>query len=520
MNTQRQHGFALALVLSLMIVIGLLVTATAVMSASGLRATTNDAARSQAFFAAQTGLQRARAKLNNSLVSGLTGAQLVTNLDSYDNVTDGAFKGTVDGGSFTVTATATTTATGGTVIVLSSEGNDPNTVGNSKIETQYELIAPPTLPSTLTMNAPATLTITSKSKVTGDAPAAGKKNNKPAAGNNYTITCTAPCARTGSPAEMQVTYAKSGTVTDLKAGQYLDMGDPYETIAADGQTKTVVTPYQRYFVKSATMSSATLVPINESETRQTFNYDKNSKTWTPSATASVVTNELSTTPTKMYLRDGVDSIITSGPLDGNGTGLASCASPYNCSGSTINRNDMFKFVFGVDIDVLKQTLGSSFINPSDTAACTMAFHFTTSNKIPACYSNDPRVVVMDLRGQTGTQVVDLTGSTTFKGLLYVIADSNVKIANNASFAGALVLDVPSTASGDASGTGNFQQSADCSEIIQVKTGNNSKDEKPKACYNEAYINTAKSRLGSITLPSTTAPTLKWLAETWREVKSQ
>lgn len=448
------------------VVLMLLVSTTLVVSFSTTRTTTDETQKIQAFYAANTGVERtlarikrARSSASSTTASGAA-ALLVAAANTNSSVT------LPEGGSYSVSVSAATPGADGLVpLTIVSTGR--NTAQNATRRMVYRLKVRLTPPSgNLGLFAPAAITTTGGGVNSGNAPIQGVSGSANLA-RSFTVTCAPAagtvdiCAGVGSPATYTVTA--SGVMPSV--GQMITY--------TDSAKRTL-----QYRVSAVQGNSVTLVAINE---RLVTAVSSNGNRVTTTVTTSPLKNLTALAPTT-----GVPAVLTYYQSDGtrtNGSNTDSTCGVYGCYSFDVPPSELFKFIFGVDKTTFKTGLGSAALTtydrcpgPLDLTVPTVQW-LTASGNVSLTNCDTPRVLVVEATG--GSFTVSLNNST-FKGLLYVINDGAIRFQGNGTIGGALIAET---------GTATSNPEVNIAGTAKIGVCGQSGNHDPKACYDREVLDT-------------------------------
>lgn len=480
-SASRTQGFVLitAIVVSALLLTMLLAVTTVVMSAR--RTTASETIKTQAFYAAQSGMERAWAK-----------GTLQKNIEVPANITTSAegaawlatqlgLTGALgQGGSYVVTATSSApTATTlvpnpDATLVLSSAGKGPK-AGRRRITLSFpvKVIKQDSDPGPMIATAPAALSITGNSSIGGSAPVTGDTGLSLA---THTMTCPvtfaggATCTKSKlSPPQYTLKY-KGAIPALLTRGAQLR-----PTQVASGQTSE-----ERYIVDKIDPVTGEIVlnvlsdfigNSNGTSTRRTF-----------SATSDIVFQQRTEVPALLIPPDASFTNVSNN--------VRNVCTLYACERYTMSSDDLFKSIMGGDKATIEarfqqiNTTTAGTYRTGSTAPCTNAISWLklTSNTVSVNECTNPQMLIIDARNMTGTINIDVGTQQSFHGLLYILGNNNtpVKATSNLGFAGGVIIDNGS-AGFDMAGTGNFN--TECLTADSPTVGNKT----AKLCYDKSML---------------------------------
>lgn len=470
-----QSGYALVAALGLTVILMLFVSLSVTASLRARTTTAREGQKTQAFYAAQTGLERA-ISLGTKLKNYVLPPTYTTSRQAADwlaaKIT--AMSGTVPGGTFTVTATVTdgATSTAPAMLTISSEGTTVGGGSTRLVRTSFPITVTKLSQDVgpLLASAPAALTITGNSGINGSAPIAGVTG---AAGATHNMSCPvqfqagATCQKSSiDPEKYTLTY--TGTVpSEFKPGKILR-----PTTVASGQTSE-----ERYIVEAVQGNSVKMTVLSDYIRNQTGPGQRR----TFSSSGNIAMQELNNVPALMMPVDTDFSKISANVRD--------VCSTYECGHYTLTPDQLFRAIMGYSKDemlakftAMDDTRPGS-LNTSGTLNCsgpsaqwmTISGSRSTAN-ISQCAN--PKLTVIDARNSTSSTLdINIPTQQSYHGLLYVIAKPGVpiKMTGNVGFAGAVIMDNGSGGL-DMTGTGNFN--TDCKDV-QLEDG---LKKTPKLCY--------------------------------------
>lgn len=501
----------MALIVALIVTV--MVSITATMSLSAYRTTRTESQKGQAFFAAQSGLERATARAKQLDVEASAGLArtINTNVLAAQWLADRlGLTGTLPGGTYTVTAsvTAGSTSTAPALLTLTSQGYDPGTRGTRRLQISFPVTV---LRRTQTFSpligaAPAALTVTGNSRINGNAPITGEAG---AAGDTHLMSCppafagAATCTRSQSSPPQYTLQYKGGVPSTFQPGVML----------RPTQVGTNEKSEERYVVESVSATGQVVMTVLSDYISTQNGAGFRNRTFASSG--DIAMREINTVPA-LLLPPGADFSNVSANV------RAAC-DMSECSRYTISPDDLFKSVMGDTKDntqALFERLGNGMYDTDGTAECTppvkwlemgkagTQVNHTTAN-LRECTT--PQLLVVDAREQESL-TLNLPTQAAFRGLLYVIAKPgvNVSVQGNVGFAGAMILD---NGNGGIDLLGNGQFNEDC-EAIRIGNGRNLTT--PKLCYDSDIMAEVRQRYIDDVL-SLNDLDLTLNSQNWREV---
>jgi|GEM_PF-4188011 len=520
MRTEKSSGFILVAVLLIIVTIGILSLTLSMVSVTSLRSTTDETRRLQAFYSANTGLERTYARIKS-----MSNAGTVTSIDQLASSL-GTTTGSVPGGSFTVTPSVVSRTTRGGELALRSTGKDTAASAERVVETTVSVELG--TPGNVGVYAPAAFTTTGDTVNSGNAPIAGSSDPDPNSNLDYGFTCSPAstgnqCVGSGSPATYSVTLT-SGTVCNPKtlvgAGSEncLNIG---EYITHPSNTGA------RYVVTGIEGNDVTLKAISElrATTREECRRERGVMTCSPVITGyepAPLSHDGSNTLT-LRREDSVASIMyynSSASPTLNGTQASGTCTTYACTTFSFPPSSLFEMTFGTDKSTFYAGLPAASKSTADACnTVTWAAVTDTTVHMSNCTTTDasgnttpmPRVLIIDTRAATGDQVQVKLNSGTFHGLLYVIGDNRqISFTGNGTFAGAMIAET-------GTGTSNPAARVSGSANVQACTGTSQHD--PKLCYDAAVLARLSNALVDwVSVPSKTV--VERVTYSWKEVESE
>ncbi|UQN05419.1 PilX N-terminal domain-containing pilus assembly protein [Deinococcus sp. QL22] len=480
MNHRRTEGYVLITVMMLSAVIMIMVLITTQVSMGAMRSTRNEAQKSQAFYQAQSGVERAARNIRGlmgqrlpaNIVNDQLAAQwLVTQLGTMSGQTAGAGRYQVQSG----------TALNGTqtMLVLTAQGYGPADGSTRRIQTSFaiKLLSETDPLHPMVGNAPAALTVTGNSSINGAAPVAG---DNAVSLIRHNFTC--PPSLAGANA-----CTKSATDPDRYTLKYVGtVPQAFEVgkMVRPTQVAAGSTSEERYMVESInrqtgevklTVISDFIRLSNGSGTRRTFN-----------ASGNIEMQERADVPALLIPPDSSFSNVSSN--------VSSACTIYACERYTLSSNGLFNLVAGMskaDLEARFQLLNQAYpgmYNTTGTAVCTPPTQWLklSSSMVNLRECPNPQMIIVDARGKSSIDI-DLPTKASFRGLLYVLGDNNtnVKVASNVGFAGSVIID-NGQGGLDLRGTGNFN--IDCADT-QIEDG---LKKNPKLCYDASIMAAVKT----------------------------
>ncbi|THF71650.1 hypothetical protein E7T06_01455 [Deinococcus sp. Arct2-2] len=510
MKQVRQNGFVLVIVLSLTMLVLLLVSVTTITSVNTLQAVGAEARKIPAFYVANAGLERSMARMTFLLTStppAVTATTSEAGAIALAAALNSTGSGTLEGGSFVVTATAV-----GPKVVLASEGTSLGG-GKRRVTLEVSVVLPPPLGNVKLM-APAAITTTGSAVDSGNAPIQGVAG-APVDAQKFTIACAVGllgnCVGTGAP----VTYSTTVTGTPPVEGQNVTYNvastDPKSSITY--QVTKVTTTTSPFTGLKTTTADLTAVSENALTTVQ-----GNGKQVTQIFTPTSLTNGAILAPTTE-----VPSLLTYGTSSTNGSNTGDTCVTYNCNKMDIPPDQLFQTIFGVTKTTFEASLPA--INKVTTDSCPnptgsntvqwLTLGASASANLADCpaplapLKPRPRVLIVDgSKLPPGSSVSIQNNNSSFFGLLYVINNKGgISMTGNGTIAGALVAE-----------TGTEANNADFKLAGTAKIGvcNNTGNHDAKICYDKPLLDSLLLDLkAQVIIPST--PVITRNANTWKEV---
>lgn len=509
-TSSRTQGFVLitALVVSALLLTMLMAVTIAVMSAR--RTTASEAIKTQAFYAAQSGMERAWAKgnlqKNIEVPAGITtSAQGAAWLATQLNLTGALGRG----GSYVVTATSSAPTTTTLIpnpdatLTLTSAGRGPN-AGRRRITLSFpvRVIKQDSDPGPMIGTAPAALSITGNSSIGGSAPITGDIGAVIA---THTMNCPvafaggATCTKSKlSPPQYTLKY-KGAIPAVLTRGAHLR-----PTQVTTGQTSE-----ERYIVDKIDPATGE-VTLNVLSDFIANNNGTNSRR-TFSATSDITFQQRTDVPALLIPPDANFSNVSNN--------VRNVCITYTCERYTMNSSDLFKSIMGGD----QTTIETQFKNINNSvpgtyrtggnAPCsnTISWLKVTSNTVSVSECPTPQMLIVDARTMRGSINIDIGSQQSFHGLLYILGnnDTPVKATSNLGFAGGVIID-NGTAGFDMAGTGNFN--TECLTADSPTVGNKT----AKLCYDKAMLSKVRTDYIDLIL-SKRILDFTITSQTWKEV---
>ena len=501
-RTQPEQGYALVAVLVLVVVMAGMISAAEHASVSSLRAAGTDYRRAQAFYAAQAGLERAEALANASKndVSARTDlgaaqalAQVINNKSQSFGV----------GGRYVLEAAALS-ASDGAILRLRSRGYAPGDVATRRLEIAMRVKAQVDLPTTpLLANAPAALSVTGNSSINGSAPIAGETGNTSLL---HTMQCP-PSLNLGGSCRMKTSLPPRYTLTykgaipaAFEKGAHLR-----PTTVGYGETSE-----ERYVVEEVNRVTGEVTMLAVSDLIKTSTGSLRSRTFP--GTGDIVTKELANTPA-VLAPPGMN-------FGSQSANVRQVCTVYECSHYSLSSDALFMSVLGGSKDEIEDSFKAvpGIYNQTGVSNCGTRVEWMKlrSSNLSLKQCSSSQLSIVDMRGQNSlnmTIIDDATGSTnktTFRGLLYILADPgvSVKFAANSGFAGALVVD-NGNGGLDLRGTGNFNMDCDLDVDEDLK-------KTAKLCYSDRLLSPLRSAYENSGV-FTAKARVKLNAQTWKEI---
>lgn len=479
----RDSGYVLVTALTLSVLLILMVAVSTNMALTSTRSTATETRKVQAFYVAQSGMERALAQLNilqttkvpTTVKSNAEAAQWLT-------VQLSALSGTLpSAGSFSIAGDFKPGAksTDPAILTLFSTGTAVNGGGTRRITMEFPVVlnTDSRTPGAMTGMAPAALTVTGNSSINGASPIAGETNPT---GTIHTMTCPVAlrqlgtCQRKPGDPDKYVMKYKNAVPPTFQAGKMLR-----PTKIAAGQTSE-----ERYLVDRVDPATGEveLSVISDYIAQSSGGFVNR----TFSATEDILMQERNDVPALLVPPGTSFSSMSANVRD--------TCSTYACEHYTMSSDSMFKMIMGgtkTDVEQMFQNANRDVpgtYNTSGTAGCGIGAQWLklsgTSANLNQC--TNPQLIVIDGRGKSSVNV-DIPPQKNFRGLLYVLADPgvSVKVAGNVGFAGAMMLD---NGNGGIDLNGNAGFNTDCYD----EQAEDNLKKTPKLCYDAEILGKVRS----------------------------
>lgn len=432
---RREEGYILVLALTVMLILGLMLSTLVASTISASRSTGLERGRTQAFYAAQSGLERITRHLNDR-------SQLLTT-DNADTaagqlIVPSFETGSVTTGAFTVDMTKKNSTQTIAVVHLKSTGTNVDSGATRILEGDVQVLVQG---ANTGLYAPAALITTGDIKNNGAAPVSGEvvpiitgvsktrifncSSGSPVGGNTPCKTVTGGLntyTLTTQSIAPQVPPAPGTLFTDATGQQY----------SAQKVTTTGTTPLT---------STVTLVAMNENPAS--------------ALTVTSLNNQLVSNPQVSLTQSDFQAM--SSPV---GSSLAAASAntsgvclTYGCSNYNFSPSALFQMIFGTTKEAFKarmQERGTYYSSGTPDCNARIVWVVTNSfdNNCPSI-ATAPKVLIIDA-STANTGNVQIKTDNTFYGFIYVISGTNVSLAGNGTYVGSVISETSIDAS-------NFQQ---------------------------------------------------------------